>query len=473
MKNTANIMKITFILLIFYLTKDKNILSLTISFSMYMLYSGLFSTTSIKEIISKYNDDKDYNSRDKVFKYSILTLALIGVFLAILSYYIGNILSIDKINIINIFMTLSVMSNIILKIIKEYLEATNYKKISNTIIDLYSIVVLTIDIILSILLFKVFSLDDYINYSLLYSVNILVFIIFTITLYLLIFKKTNKHKSPKKEKLLNKMQTIIVTNKPLTIYNVTQTAYIYISIIILYYVLTNKYNYNYQIVDTLISNTYFYGLIVVYYIAVIIEKYLNVNYKNIKNNFNTTLNKIIKVSLNLTILLIIISKPLSNLFFDNNYNFLSSIIPLLFFYIIYNFIINININYTKESNTIVTLIIGLIAKVLFDLPLINTIYRMGYSLTLGSVLSSILGLTVSIVLGAIFIKNKFKLNLLNNFNNILNIIYESIIYTLVVVLFTLIIKVDTQTIISSILVITFYIFITILFHIIERILTKK
>ena len=472
MKKMANIIKIIYILLIFYLTKEINILPLVVSFSMHMLYSGVFSTTSVKDMISNYHINKNYGMRDRIFKYSILSINVVGVLLIILAYHMGNILNIGYLNIINIFMTISVISDTMLKIIKEYLEVVGYKKLSNSLLDIYNVLVYITGIIVNILLFKVFKLDYYINFSILYIINTIVFILFAILIYILIFKNIEKNKLLKKEKISNKINKILITNIPLTIYNIINGTYVYVSIIILYYVLSNKYNYSYDRVGVLISNTYFYGLIILYYITVLVNKYLNIDYKNIKNNFNNNVNKIIKVSLNLTILLIIISKPLSNIFINNNYNILSNILPLVFFYVIYNFMINININYIKESNTIIILIIGLIVKVLFEIPLINTLYRMGYSLILGSTISSIFGLVVSSIISIIFIKNKFKLNLLDNFNNILNIIYECIIYTLVVVLFTLVIKIDTVDVMDSILIVVFYIFITIIFHIVEKRILK-
>ena len=472
MKKIANIIKFIYILLIFYLTKEINILPLVVSFCMHMLYSGVFSTTSVKDMISNYHINKKYGMRDRIIKYSILSINVVGVLLIILAYHMGNILNIGYLNIINIFMTISVISNTILKIIKEYLEVVGYKKLSNSLLDIYNVLVYITGIIVNILLFKVFKLDYYINFSILYLINTIIFILFAILIYILIFKNIEKNKLLKKEKITNKINKILITNIPLTIYNIINGTYVYVSIIILYYVLSNKYNYSYDRVGVLISNTYFYGLIILYYITVLVNKYLNIDYKNIKNNFNNNVNKIIKVSLNLTILLIIISKPLSNIFINNNYNILSNILPLVFFYVIYNFMINININYIKESNTIIILIIGLIVKVLFEIPLINTLYRMGYSLILGSTISSIFGLVVSSIISIIFIKNKFKLNLLDNFNNILNIIYECIIYTLVVVLFTLVIKIDTVDVMDSILIVVFYIFITIIFHIVEKRILK-
>ncbi len=110
---------------------------------------------------------------------------------------------------------------------------------------------------------------------------------------------------------------------------------------------------------------------------------------------------------------------------------------------------------------------------IIEIPLINSTYRMGYDLTLGSILSTSLSLLVTIILLSIFITRKYKINLLNNFTNILNIIYTNIIYLLLLVLLTLIVKVDNTKYLTNILVIIFYIFISILFNIIKKKINRK
>ena len=473
MKKAVNILFLIFILLLFYLTKECIILPLTISFSFYMLFNSLFSTTDIKEVVGNHHKNKEYNLRNNTFIYTIIYILLIGVILTVISYFLGTILNIEKLNIINIFMTMSLVSNLLLKIIKDYLEIIGYKKISNNIVNIFYIIVLSLLCIIGILLFKVFKLDIGISLIILYSINVFVFIILGIILYITIFKKKKMYKNIKKEKNLNILKKIIIRDKRIVIYNIIKNSYIYISIIILYYILINKYNYSYELVSKSVSDIYFYGLMIIYFIHIIIDKKLNVNYMNIKDNFNNNFNKIIKVSLNLCILLLVISKPLSVILIGFDCNILSALVPLLFFYIIYNYIIVINIKYTKEISFITVLLSGIFIKIIFELPFINTIYRMGYSLILGSTFSSVLGFTVSIIIGTIFIKQKFKTNLLGNFNNILNIIYESIIYTLLLVLCTLIIKVDTTTWLTSLLVVTFYIFVTVIFYKIKTWIIEK
>lgn len=472
MKKVVNSLFLIFILLLFSLTKDIAILPLTISFGMYMLFNSLFSTTDIKDIVGTYHKNKDYSKRDNTFIYTIIAILLIGGVLTIISYLVGSILNIEKLYIVNIVMTISLISNILLNVIKDYLEIIGYKKASNNLVNIFYIVVLSLLCILGVLLFKVFKSDIYKSLIILYSINIFVFVVLAVILYIMIFKK-KKAKQNNKEKCFGNLKKIIISDKRMVIYNIIRNSYIYTSIIILYYVLTNKYNYSYELVSRTISNVYFYGLIIICCIHNIIDKYLNTNYDNIKDNFNKNFNKILQVSLNICILLLVISKPISVMFIGLDYNILSVLIPLLFFYIIYNYIVRLNIKHSKDISLLTVLFSGILIKIIFELPFIDTIYRMGYSLVLGATLSSVLGFIASIIIGTIFIKQKFKINLHSNFNNILNIIYESIIYTLLLVLCTLIIKVDTTARLSSLLVITFYIFITFFFYKIKNTITKK
>ena len=457
MKKVVNIISVIFILLLFYLTKNENILPLTVSFSMYTLYSSIFSAVRIK------------NNNYKIFKYSVLAILIIGIPLIVISYAIGEFLDINKLNIINIFMVLSLLSNIILKMTNEYLEKIGCKKLNKNLINTYKLILLIVKIILIILFFGIFSVPSYINIILLYSVDIIVTLSLEIIIYLLILKKTKK-KSEEKINYIPEIKNILINNKVDVSYKIINSSYIYISIIFLYYILSNKYNYSYDNVGIYITNIYFYGLLAMYYIYKLIKKYLNIN---IDDNFNNNINRVIKVTLPISILLIILSEPLSKIIFNSSSNILIGVIPLLFVYIFYDFIMNTSIRFNNSKKNIIILIIGLIIKIIFELPLINAIYRMGYSLELGSTLSISLGLIITIILGIIFIKNKLKLSLLDNFNNLLNIVYENIIYTLILVLFTFIVKTHTDTFINSLLVIMFYLFITFLFYLLKRILTKK
>ena len=445
MKKKINIIYLLFMLflvLLNYITKNSNILNLVLSSSLSILLYNIFSELNIKSTLEKYKN------KYKIYKITIIFISLLFIVFSALSFLIGSVMSIKGLNIINVLGVLFTLTIIIIKITSIFLEYTKYKKLGNKLFNIYLLLLLLINSISSILLYQVFKLDDYIKVLLLYSVN--------------------KVKVREKYNYKEIIRSILDINKSITIYNLIKEGYIYTSIIILYYTLINKYNYSYENTSIIIVNVYFYGIYFIKYISYILKKHLEVN----SDNFS---NQIIKVSnylITITILLMIISGPICKILFSNN-NFLFDLVVLIFFYTLYNYVMDISIKVTSSKINKISLLSGLIIKLVFEIPLINASYRMGSSLYFGSVLSIIIGMATSTIISIIFINKKLKISILNNFSNILNIIYENIILCLILVLLTLIVRVENTSIIGSILVIIFYTFITILFYIIKKILKKK
>lgn len=476
MKKIINILYFLLMIFLFYFTKDSNMLLFTMSFSMFIIFSSLFSSTSIKDKINKFNNNKYYYSSKKIFKYTIIFISIIISILILISYLFSLLINIKGISLVNICMCIYLYTNIIMKIEGEY--------INNKIINIYNIINIILVFISIILLYKVFHFDNYINICILYLTNIINFIFFNIMFYIFIFRK-NKYVKKREENKINyikEAKNCLITNKINTIFNIIKSSYIYFSIIILYFILINKYNYSYDTIGNYITSIYLYGIGVIYFIYKIINNIYIDSFNELKNkiinrneyNIYNFINKIINVTISLMVLLIIISKPINNILFNGStINIILDVSYLLFFYIFYEVIININMICNKEKNVIIILLIGLVISLITSIPIINSSYRMGYNLVSGSIMSIILGITISTIIGIILIRNKLKLSLLDNFNNILNIIYSNIIYTLILVLFTFIVKVDIDKIFNSILVIIFYIFISIVFYIIKKKLINK
>ena len=476
MKKIINILYFLLMIFLFYFTKDSNMLLFTMSFSMFIIFSSLFSSTSIKDKINKFNNNKYYYSSNKVFKYTIIFISIIILMLMLISYLFSLLINIKGISLVNICMCIYLYTNVIMKIEGEY--------INNKIINIYNIINIILVFISIILLYKVFHFDNYINICILYLINIINFIFFNIMFYIFIFRK-NKYVKKREENKINyikEAKNCLITDKINTIFNIIKSSYIYFSIIILYFILINKYNYSYDTIGNYITSIYLYGIGVIYFIYKIINNIYIDSFNELKNkiinrneyNIYNFINKIINVTISLMVLLIIISKPINNILFNGStINIILDVSYLLFFYIFYEVIININMICNKEKNVIIILLIGLAISLITSIPIINSSYRMGYNLVSGSIMSIILGITISTIIGIILIRNKLKLSLLDNFNNILNIIYSNIIYTLILVLFTFIVKVDIDKIFNSILVIIFYIFISIVFYIIKKKLINK
>lgn len=476
MKKIINILYFLLMIFLFYFTKDSNMLLFTMSFSMFIIFSSLFSSTSIKDKINKFNNNKYYYSSNRVFKYTIIFISIIILMLMLISYLFSLLINIKGISLVNICMCIYLYTNVIMKIEGEY--------INSKIIDIYKVINIILVFISIILLYKVFHFDNYINICILYLINIINFIFFNIMFYIFIFRK-NKYIKKREENKINYIKEVkdcLITNKINTIFNIIKSSYIYFSIVILYFILINKYNYSYDTIGNYITSIYLYGMSVIYFIYKIINNIYIDSFNELKNkiinrneyNIYNFINKIINVTISLMVLLIIISKPINNILFNGStINIILDVSYLLFFYIFYEVIININMICNKEKNVIIILLIGLAISLITSIPIINSSYRMGYNLVSGSIMSIILGITISTIIGIILIRNKLKLSLLDNFNNILNIIYSNIIYTLILVLFTFIVKVDIDKIFNSILVIIFYIFISIVFYIIKKKLINK
>lgn len=484
MKKISNIISFLLLILLYNFTKDSNMFLLTLSFSMLIIYTSIFSTTSIKSKLETLYNKKYYYSINKIFKNSIILVTIITLVLTLISYLTSLLINIKGLSIVNISMCIYLLTSTIIKLEGEYISIIKSKKLGNNLLNIYNIVNNILLLITIILLYKVFKLENYLNISILYLISLIPFIIINILIYIFIFKNKKEVQKREENKLnyIKETKKILVTNKISTIFNIIQSSYIYLIIVILYSILTNKYNYNYDTIGIYITSIYFYGINTIYFIykiikSIYIDKFNEIKDKIInKENYNliNIINKIVSLSISLTILLIIISKPLNNLLFNNkDMNIILNVSYILVFYILYNLIINLNIICNKEKNIIITLFIGLIITLITSIPIINSSYRMGYNLVGGSLISIILGITISIIIGIILIKKKLKLSLLNNFNDILNMIYENIIYSLVLVLFTFIVKVNINSIIKSILVIIFYIFITIIFYITKEKITKK
>lgn len=484
MKKISNIISFLLLILLYNFTKDSNMFLLTLSFSMLIIYTSIFSTTSIKSKLETLYNRKYYYSINKIFKNSIILVTIITLVLTLISYLTSLLINIKGLSIVNISMCVYLLTSTIIKLEGEYISIIKSKKLGNNLLNIYNIVNNILLLITIILLYKVFKLENYLNISILYLISLIPFIIINILIYIFIFKNKKEVQKREENKLnyIKETKKILVTNKISTIFNIIQSSYIYLIIVILYSILTNKYNYNYDTIGIYITSIYFYGINTIYFIYKIIKSIYIDKFNEIKDkitnkeNYNliNIINKIVSLSISLTILLIIISKPLNNILFNNkDMNIILNVSYILVFYILYNLIINLNIICNKEKNIIITLFTGLIITLITSIPIINSSYRMGYNLVGGSLISIILGITISIIIGIILIKKKLKLSLLNNFNDILNMIYENIIYSLVLVLFTFIVKVNIDSIIKSILVIIFYIFITIVFYITKEKITKK
>ena len=122
MKKIINILYFLLMIFLFYFTKDSNMLLFTMSFSMFIIFSSLFSSISIKDKINKFNNNKYYYSSKKIFKYTIIFISIIILMLMLISYLFSLLINIKGITLVNICMCIYLYTNVIMKIEGEYIN---------------------------------------------------------------------------------------------------------------------------------------------------------------------------------------------------------------------------------------------------------------------------------------------------------------------------------------------------------------
>lgn len=145
---------------------------------------------------------------------------------------------------------------------------------------------------------------------------------------------------------------------------------------------------------------------------------------------------------------------------------------MIFFLIIYNIFTQILGLFNNKKTFLISTLIIIIFKLIMTIPCINSFYMMGYNQVYGEIFST----TISYILGIIFImitlNKKYQINFTDNFPNILNLLYNNIILTLILLLLSLVYQVNIENPLSSLISIIIYSVVGILVFIIKIYLDK-
>lgn len=472
-----NIISILFVIPLYYIVGNNNIFLYTYSIYLYLILSSCFKHIDITPNIKKYCDKKYIYSLNTIYKYTNKSIIIINVLLSLIvlisSILLNKLFNIKGFVLVNTIMSLTLFIRPILKNIKSVCEVYNCKQILNNIFDIYNILNFIIKLCSVIICFKVLKLDSYKSISIIYLSSILSFIlIYLLYNYLVLSIKIKKKQYKTREERINYMneiKDILSRNINISIESIFKYSYFYISIIILYFILKNRYGYSYDKLSNVINNFYLYGISLVY-IFVIIFKYLendNINKLiNNKNNilFDDYLINIFKKILSFIVIICMISGSIWMIIYGNNEGYILYMLSnLLVFYLFYDIIVSITISNISNKKLYIIFGIGLIIKLVFIVPLISSIYRMGFNLLYGDLFSGIISYIVVIILLIISNKNKYKINFAKKFDLILNAIYYNILLCIVLLLTSLIVSVKVVSRINAIKVILVYLFISYLY----------
>ena len=495
MKRSNFYLYIIFILCIipfYYLTKDINIFNIILILYLSLIFISTLSHVSIYSLLDRYLKKNYICIKDKVFKIvlSIVSIiSLVYIFLTyIISCYLEKIFNLTNLKILSITVSSIILFVLVFKIINEYLIVHNYKKLGNNLLNIYLIFNIIYLLISSLILnfIKINSSIKLIIISLSFIISGLILLSIILFCYRKKFK--NKTRITRDELKINyylDIKRIFKTNTYISLINVIKYAYIYISIIVSYRVLTIRYNYS--IIDTteILTHTYFYSLLLVLLIY-LIYKYKNTiilnNIKKIIENKETDKYNIIssyyieKLSIYLPVSLItlLLSKPIYTLILNNyKYSYALGIMNVfLVFYIIYDITITIIRYLNKNKQLFRLIIIGFIFFLISLIPMIDTSYRMGYPLIIGSVITLIISHLLVTIMGSIYLK-KYNIIVINDIEKILVIFYKNILLSIILILLQLIIPSRLNNQLQALFLILFYFSSGVIYYLFKNLVRKK
>ena len=158
------------IILLYHISGKNSLFLYASSLSLYNIFLSCFKHITLKETFEKNN----YNySKLKILKYSIINISIISLFFVILSILISD--SLNKfLNIENTFlpyliMSLSIITEPLIKMLLEYIESYKKNKLTNTLYKSYYVIEYILMLIISIITIKFTKLPIYISISLLYT----------------------------------------------------------------------------------------------------------------------------------------------------------------------------------------------------------------------------------------------------------------------------------------------------------------
>ena len=460
MKDKSIIIKILelfTLIIIYHITKSNNLFLYTITLSLYNIFLSCFSHITLKEKIKNINDDY---SKLKILKYTSISITIVSLIFVILSIFISDIIN-TSLNIQNtfmpcLFMGISIITEPLIKILLEYLESYNRPKLANGLFKIYYIIEYLLLLIICLTFIKFIKIPIHISISLFYLSKIISFIIVSIFICLSIKKiKLNIKKKHKELHYKKEIKEILTINSQKSIVNIVKNSYYYISIILLYLVLSTRYKYNIELIENNITFIYLYCL---YIINFTIDLTLSLIDKkdNVINYIYKTFENIIIIAITIGITAPLICKII---FLSHDNSMYLGMLSILSIFIT---LFKVTVDNVKNNKVIyISLITGILSKVILTIPLINSFYRMGYDLIYGDIISTIISLCISLIINYIYIKLNNKKE--KTLENILSTLYVSILLSIILVVIQFIIPIKVDSYFKSILIFILYITISIIF----------
>ena len=182
--------------------------------------------------------------------------------------------------------------------------------------------------------------------------------------------------------------------------------------------------------------------------------------KDIHHKINQTLQVLLFISVPMTLGLSFLSEPVWEVFYGNNSAYGAVIIKYFVFVALtistYTALVSIVqvLKYYKE--VLISLVVGVLIKLVLNVPLINLFHNLGFVPVYGSITATILGYAVGIILCLIFLRRKCGVSYMPTVKLLGKILLADVIMLIVLSLVKLVMPISSSVRLLNIPIIAIY-----------------
>ena len=460
------------------------------AYTIYLFFISISSAgipLAISKVVSEYQTLENYEAKERAFYLgkriamlagfvSFLFLMIFAPFLA--NYIIGDLNAgntVEDVTYVIRIISIAILIVPLLSIYRGYFEGHRFMNPPSISQVIEQIVRITVILIGSYLVLDVFkcSLKDAVGVALLGAT------VGAFSAYFYLVKK----KFENKRKFIGKSRTALkVTDKqiihkilyyafPLILIDLSKSMYNFVDTFSVVNGLVKYAHYSAVDAEVIVSMLSTWGskfnmIITAIATGIVVSLIPNLTQAIVKKDHEGT-QKIINQSIGMCIFLTIpmtlgiafLSQPIWNLFYGKNidgFTLLSYYIFTGLFSSIFTICVTIVQVYKDYKTLIISLIGGVLIKVLFNVRLIASFYQMGFPAYYGVITATLFGYLFAIVYCFIHLTFKRRINFESLLNNFVDILCGTILMGVVLLVVKLLIPIDSTSRLINILVIFLY-----------------
>lgn len=461
------------------------------AYTIYLLFISISTAgipLAISNLVSEYHTLGNYKAKERVFYlgkkitfiFGIASFIILMLFAPLLAKFIigdltgGN--TVEDVSFVIRVIASAILIVPVLSVYRGYFEGHRFMEppsISQVLEQITRILVILVG---SFLALKVFKL------SLASAVGVAVFgaTVGAVVAYFYLFKKKLNNKSKFKYASSNLipvsdkeiMRKIMYYAFPLIMIDVSKSMYGFVDTFTVVESLVKYSGYSVADAETILSMLSTWAVkfnmiiscistgIVVSLIPNLSKSIVSKNEADISDKINKSLEMCLFLMMPMTLGIALLSQPLWNLFYGSSAygpHLLGFFIFTGLFSGIFTILVTILQVFKDNKCLFISLIVGVLIKVLFNSNFIMAFYKMGFPGYYGSITATIVGYLVSIVIAFIYLSAVRKINFEEFLGNLVDILCGSILMTLILALMSrFIISVVSPNRFINILIIILY-----------------